>query len=344
MKEGHRILVIGYFGYATNRLNGQTVKTRAIYQLIDELNFGKLDYYDTQDFKSNKISIFSMFAKICNSDSLIYIPAHNNLKYVFPIIYILSKLFSVNIDYFVVGGWLSDFIKFLPIHQRMLRHIKGIHVETKQHKSDLERNYGYANVDIFPNFRFFNFTPIVNKSQTLRLVFMARINNKKGLDWIFYLADYIKRNGLGSDISITFFGPINSEDYKYFMESVNKYAFTEYKGELQPEDIYGTLNQYDVMLLPTHYYTEGFPGSILDAYISGIPVIATKWRYANEFIDDGQCGFIIPFENGQDSLVEKVEFIRHNPKALAAMKASAQNKRNEFSSEVAAKYMQVILK
>lgn len=30
------------------------------------------------------------------------------------------------------------------------------------------------------------------------------------------------------------------------------------------------------MLLPTHYYTKGLPCSIVDAYIAGIPVIATE--------------------------------------------------------------------
>lgn len=38
------------------------------------------------------------------------------------------------------------------------------------------------------------------------------------------------------------------------------------------------------MLLPTHYYTEGLPGSVLDAYMSGIPIIVSRWKHASEFV------------------------------------------------------------
>jgi glycosyltransferase involved in cell wall biosynthesis len=95
----------------------------------------------------------------------------------------------------------------------------------------------------------------------------------KGLDWIFSLAEYIKSHRLEDKITLTFYGPIHEEDRDYFEAELRKYSFAEYKGVLQPSEIHQTLNDYDVMLLPTHYYTEGLPGSIIDAYISGIPVM-----------------------------------------------------------------------
>lgn len=327
-----KILILGYFGYVTNQLDGQTVKTRDMRRLLEEqFGAGNIDFYDTQEFKSSRKSIFTMFRKICCCKELVYLPAHNNLKYIFPIIWFLSKLFRFNIHYFVVGGWLSEFIQTLPIHQSMLRHIKGIHVETTRLKHDLEQNYNYRNVDIFPNFRFFDFTPVRNDSTKLRLVFMARVNKMKGLDWIFNLADYISTNNLSNKVSITFYGPLNQEDSEYFHSSVARYDFVSYKGALQPEDIYHTLSKHDVMLLPTHYYTEGLPGSVVDAYISGIPVIATEWKHARELIDDGINGFIIPFENGQDALIEKVMYLMRNAHALAAMQNNALKKSAEFT-------------
>lgn len=325
------ILVLGYFGYVTNQLDGQTVKTRDIRRLLEEQDAGEVDFYDTQQFRVSKMSIFSMFAKVCRCDSLVYLPAHGNLKYIFPVIFLLSKIFGVKIDYFVVGGWLSEYLKNLPLHRRMLHHIKGIHVETQKLRTDLERNYGLKNVDIFPNFRFFDFTPDRKDSSRLRLVFMARINKMKGLDWIFNLAEYISKHKLQSDISITFYGPIYPEDEEYFRTEVEQYDFVEYKGALQPEDIYPTISQYDVMLLPTHYYTEGLPGSVVDAYISGVPVIVTEWKHAHEFVDDGKSGFIIPFENGEDELIEKVLYLRNNPGVLSELQEYALKKREEFT-------------
>lgn len=326
------ILIIGYFGYQTNQLDGQTIKTRDIYQLIKEqYPEDIIEYYDTQLFKKNRRSIFTMFRKVCKTNKLVYLPANNNLKYIFPILFILSKAIRFSINYYVVGGWLSNYIKDLPIHRWMLRSIKGIHCETMRLKSDLETLHGFNNVDIFPNFRFFDYKPQRINSNRLRLVFMARVMLQKGIDWIFYLSDYIMNNGMDDKISITFYGQINEEDSDYFLENVSKYNFVDYKGALQPDEIYETLSKYDCMLLPTHFYTEGLPGSIVDAYISGIPVIATEWLNAHEFIENGKSGFIIPFENGEDDMIEYVLKLNENRNLLYEMQSYVLRKRIEFA-------------
>lgn len=330
----NKILVLGYFGYKTNQLDGQTVKTRDVYKLVKGQDNVIVDYYDTQDFQYHKLSIFKMFWKVICCRTLFYLPAQNNLKVIFPIIYCLSVIFRVEIHYLVVGGWLREFIEHLPVHRYMLAHISGIHVETKRLKNELEDYYHYNNVDIFPNFRFFDFTPVSNESDKLRLVFMARVQQMKGLDWIFNLADYIWQNKLEDKYSITFYGPITDEDRNYFEANVKKYSFVEYKGALQPDEIYKVLSDYDVMLLPTHYYTEGLPGTVVDAYISGIPVIVTEWKHSHEFVEDGYSGYIIPFENGEDILINRVVEIEGNRQLLRELKKNVLNKRKEFTPPI----------
>ncbi|CCZ81908.1 glycosyltransferase [Odoribacter laneus CAG:561] len=339
-----RILVLGYFGYRTNQLDGQTVKTRNVYQLLVGNN-EKVDFYDTQEFHYKKFSIFKMFAKVCCCSILIYLPAHNNLRYVFPWLFILSKLFRVKICYFVVGGWLREFLSNKPLHRWMLKRIDGIFSETCQMKSELEQQYGMFNMGVFPNFRFFDFSPKQQHDEgKLHLVFMARVNKMKGLDMIFCLGDYLRAVDLDSKIDISFYGPVNDSDKEYFWKNLNKYSFMRYYGELQPELMYQTLQNYDAMLLPTHYFTEGLPGSIVDAYISGIPVIVTRWKHATEFVDDGETGFIVPFENGQEELNQKVKILFDFPEILNAMKIKAKNRSYDFSAQHAKILMRNITK
>lgn len=327
-----RILVLGYFGYLTNQLDGQTVKTRDVYRLATEQSGDySVDYFDTQDLKKNKLLVLRMFWKVIHCDTLFYLPAQNNLKVFFPIIFVFSRLFKFNIHYFVVGGWLREYLTKLPIHRFMLSRINGIHAETKRLKNELEDYYGFNNVDIFPNFRFFEFNPKSSESEKLRIVFMARVIKQKGLDWIFDLADYISAYKLQDKYSITFFGPETDEEKEYFESNVAKYEFVEYRGPLQPEEIHETLSKYDVMLLPTHFYTEGLPGSIVDAYISGIPVIVTEWKHSHEFVDDGKSGFIVPFENGKQQLIDRVLSLETDRILLRNMKANALIKRREFA-------------
>ena len=136
-------------------------------------------------------------------------------------------------------------------------------------------------------------------------------------------------------MSVDFYGPICEPDRDYFFDGLSKFEFVSYKGELQPEQINSTIEKYDAMLLPTHYYTEGLPGSVVDAYMSGIPIVVSKWKHAEEFVIDGKTGFIIPFENGVDRLEEVVTYLYDNTKELSEMKKNAYKESFKYSSDSA---------
>ena len=125
-----KILVLGAFGWANDSLDGQTVKTRDLHRLISEQFEDEVDYFDTSSVRSNKVHLLHMFWKLIHCKTLAYLPAQNNIKYLFPVIFVLSVLLGFKIHYFVVGGWLREFLSDLPIHRFMLKRIAGIHVET----------------------------------------------------------------------------------------------------------------------------------------------------------------------------------------------------------------------
>lgn len=334
----HKICILGCLAFNYPYYDGQTIKTRNLLALLQEHNLD-VDYFDTQDFKVNKFSVLRMCWKVMTCKTLYYLPAQNNFTYLFPIIYWLSNLFHTGIHYFVVGGWLVELLADKPHHRRKLSKIAGIHCETQFMKNALEKEYGFNNVDVFPNFRINDFHPKAHhEEKKLRLVFMARIMKMKGLDLIFVLGDKIVEKGLQDQITIDFYGPQqNNEDgdIEYFNSNLVKYTFMKYHGPLSSTDIYTTLEQYDVMLLPTRFYTEGLPGSIVDAYISGIPVVVTKWKHSTEFVDDGKSGIIIPFDDDGTALYGAVMQFFKDTELLNQMKEYARNKWHEFSSDKA---------
>ena len=338
-----KILILGYFGYVTNQLDGQTVKTRDMRQLLEEqFGAGNIDFYDTQEFKSSRKSIFTMFRKICRCKGLVYLPAHNNLKYIFPLIWILSKLCCFDIHYFVVGGWLCEFIQPLPVHQLMLRHIKGIHVETKQLKSDLEQNYKYKNVDIFPNFRFStaNLNRAKAPSAPLKLAFISRVCESKGLDTLNKLYEQVHHQGLDNLFTIDFYG---QKTDSYFNTHLKDIANYHYNGILKPEDVIPTLNKYDALIFPTHYEGEGCPGILIEALFAGLPIIASNWKYNSEFVENGVNGILCETCNVAD-YVKAIHSLSENHKLIDGMSEAAIKKASEFSSELAALRLKQILK
>ena len=326
-----RILVFGYFGYRNNQLDGQTVKTRAVYELVKERYDGKVTFADSQEFRHNIKSIVSLFKNISKCTTLLWLPAHNNLKFLFPFVWLGSKIFGYDVIYIVIGGWLSKFLEKLPFHRNKLRTIKAILLENKLAKEELSSQYGFENLDIIPNFRETSPKPGPSAvNGTLRLVFMARINKMKGLDTIAEVASRIAAERY--DITIDFYGPIHEADGEYFRhELIERFDFINYRGVLQPSDIYSTLLTYDVMLFPTHYYTEGFPGSIMDAYRSAVPVIATGWKHAREFVVDGESGFIVDFEHPADGMFEAIEGLYNDRDLLAHMKDNAYHESLKYS-------------
>ena len=334
MKQSkNNVLVFGYFGYVNNQLDGQTVKTRAIYNLVKDKADVEVSFADTQEFRHNPKSIFRFFRDMTRCTTLLWLPAHNNLKYLFPVIWLCSKIFRYDIIYIVVGGWLSKFLEHLSFHRRYLKKIKAVLLENELAKTELNTKFDFKNLDVIPNFREPTPKPKHNEdSKVLRIVFMARINKMKGLDTIAQIAQRLDNNS----ITIDFYGPIHDADEYYFKsELINRYSFINYRGVLQPEQIYPVLSKYDVMLFPTHYFTEGFPGSIMDAYRSAVPVIATNWKHAQEFIINGESGFIVSFEDPADEMIAIIEKLTNNRELLYYMKDCAYRESLKYTPDAA---------
>lgn len=327
-----RYLVLGRLELGTERLDGQIVKTRSIYDLLVGQGLD-VSYFDTLDFNTSKMSFFRMLRSISKADVVLYVPAQSNLKWIFPIIFLFAKLKRTEILYFVVGGWLVEFLQNKPLHRTLLKRIKCIFPETQKMCDGLIRTYEINNVQTFPNFRNTNYIPVVKESvaeDTLKLVFMARVNKFKGYDVIFSFVDYALSVDL--DVQVDFYGPIAFDDADDFNSKVQRYSNVSYKGALQPEEISETLSCYDILLLPTRYFTEGFPGSIMDAYIAGLPVIVTDWMHSHEFIVDGETGYIVPFDDPQSAFNEKIHLLYNDRVLLNNLKAKSIDFSKRFTA------------
>lgn len=336
------ICVLGAFGYDNNQLDGQTVKTRNVYKLLQKNFSGKLYGVDTIHIRRNPLSAFKLLWYLIRCKTLIIIPCLNNLTYIFPLTYYLSKIFRYDIIHICIGGWQVEYFKgnerfkAHPLQLRQSKKIKAFLPEMIRVDNDLRTQLEFENTEMFPNFRFMSEDTqhIETTSNTLRLVFLARVDKKKGYDTIFSFAEEVENNHY--DIIIDFYGPINEEDKEEFLSLVEQHkGAVGYKGVLQQDEVTAYLTNYDVMLLPTTIYTEGFPGSILDAYIAGIPVIATEWKHSHEFIEDQKTGFIIPFGDCQKDFNDKVLSFYNDREMLSHMKVLAFQKRLQYSDQTA---------
>lgn len=340
MFKRKNILVLGYFGYNTNQLDGQTIKTREIKNLFNKYTGDDgYKYFDTQLLQNGKGHYIKLFTLLFWCDHLIYLPGKNNLSRLSRLLQLFINLKKTKVYYIVVGGWLSDFLSVNQKLSSLLHDFEFIGVESNALADDLSKKFQLRNVEFFPNFRIHNYVPdIAITEEPLKLVFMARVMREKGIDTLFELAKAVEDREL--NVTITFYGPIAKEDEAFFNHGVNSSKLINYNGSLNPSDIHNTLSNYDVLVLPTRYEGEGFPGSVLDSYISGIPVIVSNWKFIPEFVKENKTGFVI---NDIDGLIDKVVYLKSNNKVLLDMKKNAYEESKLYSSEAAWKKINSII-
>jgi glycosyltransferase involved in cell wall biosynthesis len=245
---------------------------------------------------------------------------------------------SKDIRYIVVGGWLPDVLS----NSRWLRdqciQLDGIYVET-QSMADRMTALGVGNVQLLPNFRWFDRNMPRNYAaarRPLRLVFCARVIKEKGIEEAIASVDRLNANDSTPVVSLDVYGPVPESYRKRLEQLVAASASTIYKGVLPMSEVYTTLQQYDLMLFPTYYSGEGFPGTIIDAFIAGLPVLASDWKYNPEIIEQGRTGAICRARSAED-LTRTLRHYIGAPQLLAEMRQHCIERAHEFHVEHALK-------
>ncbi len=345
------ILVLGAFGYQRGQLDGQTIKTRMVREMLRQRAEGRtVRHFDTLEVRRNPLLLLRLLLRLLTCRVLVIMPAHRSLTYILPLAYWLSRVARYRLLLICIGGWQVDYflgsetLRPHPYQLAVARRVDAIFAEQKATARRLREELHFQNVAYLPNFRKASPTPPPtpsDPSQPLRLVYLGRINQQKGIGLIFRLVEYLRSRSI--PVMVGIYGQVASEYHAEFQSLVDTHADVSYHGALQPSEIPVALAGYDVMLFPTRYYTEGLPGTIIDAYLAHLPVIATAWLHAQEFIDDGRTGLIIPFEEPQAELNARVEYLHEHRNLLHTMRLAAGEEGEKYSEDAAWRIIQPFL-
>jgi glycosyltransferase involved in cell wall biosynthesis len=334
----NNVLLLGYFGYENNQIDGQTIKTRLVGEVLSEIEKINYDFFDTQKIKNNPIkSFFNILIKVLKAKKIFIMPGKNGLKIIFPFVYFICLLSFFNkkdINYIVVGGWLSEFLENNLFIKYLLKKIQGIYIESNLMKQMLSKQ-NITNVKVLYNFRKIE---IFERSEIkdFKIVYFSRITETKG---IFDLIDALEKND--NQILLDFYGPIDEKIKNNFLERIAKYPNIEYKGLLR-KNMYQTLSQYKFMVFPTYYEGEGFPGAVIDAYIAGLPIIASNWKYNFEFVKDNKTGLLFEPRNIEE-LTRKINYLFINKDIIKKMKIEIDSEIQKYSFTNAKKIFNQII-
>lgn len=332
-----KIGIIGAFDFENLAHGGQPVKTREVYYAMCE-KYGKenVDFVEMAYEKNYIKLLFKTFSLMKNCSQIAMLPAQNGVKIFAPLLAFLNKFFKRKLFYFVVGGWLPEFVKSNNKLINPLKSFDCIFVETNTMKSGLE-NLGFSNIVRIENFR--DSSPVQKIKPVgetpYKLCFFSRVVKQKGILDAIDVVKNINQNEHICDFDI--YGTV-SEDFSDEFSAIlaNCKDYIKYKGFVEAEASVDTLKNYDLHIFPTRFKTEGIPGSIVDGYFAGVPVVASKWNSFGDVVKEGVTGIGYEFENMKD-FENKLNCLLKNPDKINEMKCNCLKEAEKYTRESAKK-------
>lgn len=249
-----------------------------------------------------------------------------------PILVFLCKLFRVPLAVREFGNALDiDYEEMSVFFRWAIRTVfraDRVLLETKSLMKYFEKTFPEAKCEWYSNSREISPATSGKADQgrgARRFVFMGHVKADKGLNEILAASESLPFESCKIDVYGSLLDGFTEKNFENSRR-------VEYHGELTSENVMPTLRQYDVVLLPTHL-REGYPGTIIEAYAAGLPVIATRCGAIGEIVEDGITGLLINPRDA-DALAEAMCKLCNDPELFRRLSEGALSRAHDFSSAV----------
>lgn len=225
---------------------------------------------------------------------------------------------------------------------RVLRSADGILAQTQLLQSALVK-MGCTNAYYLPGCRK---RSVIGQSKNgrsgeLHLIFLGHITRNKG-PLVLLESLQILAGQCDAKVSCDFYGPIHEDVQADFMGQLEITRNAHYCGMAEPGTGSKLISNYDALILPTYYDTEGHPGVIIEAMHAGVPVITTQIRTLPELITHGENGFLVAVQDSH-ALADAIKQIALDRTLRVRMGEANYRKGNEFCSDVVVDQMLKIM-
>lgn len=330
-----KIGICGHFGGKETFLDGQTVKTKTVYRaLCEHYGTDNVKTVDTYNIKKRFLQVFfGTVGLFMSCDACIMLPAHNGIKIFSPLFVFLKKIFKKKIYYSVIGGWLAKFISDKPALEKDLKRFDAIFVETTTMKKALDEK-NFNNVSVIANFKELE---IISENEMphefaepYKLCTFSRVMKEKGIEEAIAAISAVNEFYGRTVYSLDIYGPIDSSQTQWFEELKSNFPDrVQYLGCVPFDESVSVLKNYFALMFPTLFYTEGVPGTIVDAYAAGVPVISSRWESFSDIVDECKSGIGYEFGNTED-LVCVLKKIAEDPAVIIDMKSYCVGKADMY--------------
>jgi glycosyltransferase involved in cell wall biosynthesis len=223
-----------------------------------------------------------------------------------------------------------------------LRSMDGILTQTQLLKDDLQK-MGLVKAEYLPGCR--PLAPVTETpakhSDEFRLIYLGHITRRKGILYLIEALGILAKT-CPKKVICDFFGPVHDELRDEFNAGLQSQPNARYCGMAEAGTGPQLIANYDALVLPTYFDTEGHPGVLIEAMHAGVPIIGTQVRTFPELIAHGVNGLLVPLQDSV-SLANAIETLAANPDLHKHMAEANHQKGREFRADaVVEKMLQII--
>ena len=307
------VIFVGWVNQGRAPVDGETTKNQYItHELRKYCRVTVLDFYEKH--RHPWVYLQAVWALLTKPKATIIFST--SAKNVYAVLKLFRRMhIRRDIIHWVVGGAFAKRVREGRFRADVFNYVKYNLVQCRGMIDELEQA-GVTNARYVSNFKPIPYYPDLDKalkarqmSGITRFVFLSRIMPDKGCDYILQAVRRLNAKGLQHRFSVDFYGKTDAS----------------YRERFEKED---------AMLFPSYWVGEGFAGVFIDAFIAGLPVLASDWAHNAEVIADGKLGLIYPVHS-VEALMEAMERCISGAADLQQMARNARAEAPNYEAEKA---------
>ncbi len=147
----------------------------------------------------------------------------------------------------------------------------------------------------------------------LTILFVASLQEGKGVLEILRTAELLKRRGKEKDLRFRIVGRWFSDKFeseaRQMHADLGLSAMVEFAGQLTGESKWRAYGDADIFFFPTHYESEATPIVLMEALGAGLPIITTRWAGIPAMLDGCDSARLFPVRSPSDYAEALIEWL-----------------------------------
>ena len=329
------VCVVGNYGNGEKLTDGQGIKTLELYNsLVKRYGANKVSRVNL--YSKNRVVLgCKLLSALFRCNNIIVLVSKNGRKTVIPFLVALNKAFHRRIFHSLIGSTTHETLDENRKYVKIFNEIEGNWSETSTEKKLLEER-GLTNVSVVKNFK--NIKTIDQKEliylsqPPFKICTFSRVEKLKGIGNIVRVVNRINNTYGRCICTLDIYGHVMDHYVNEFEELKKEFGeYIHYKGVVDFDRSVEVLKNYYLTVFPTLYYTEGIPGTILDSFSAGVPVLSAEWESCFDIMNE-KVGITYSFNN-DDDLYKKLVYAIEHPAVINAMKVNCIKEAKKYSSD-----------